>query len=137
MSAMRPSPATVREARPGSVRPRAATRSRAGAYLMVRLTGLLLAVLVLGHFALTHIVTDVADTDSGFIDRRWGSAVWLLWDWAMLGTAFLHGGAGVWVVIDDHTPEPRARRRRRALLLAGCAALWAIGSLLIAAAVLG
>lgn len=127
----------VREARPGAVRRRAATRSRAAAYLLVRVTGLLLAVLVLGHFALTHVVTDVADTDSGFIDRRWGSAVWLLWDWAMLGAAFLHGGAGVWVVIDDHTPDPAARRRRRVLLVTACAALWVVGSVLIAAAVVG
>jgi succinate dehydrogenase hydrophobic anchor subunit len=125
----------VREARPGAVRRRAATRSRAAAYLMVRVTGVLLAVLVLGHFALTHVINDVADTNSAFIDRRWGSAVWLLWDWTMLGAAFAHGGAGVWVVIDDHTPDPATRRRRRSVLVAACGVLWVIGSVLVAAAI--
>lgn len=126
----------VREAQPGAVRRREPTRSRAAAYLMVRITGVLLAVLVLGHFALTHVITDVADTNSGFIDRRWGNAVWLLWDWTMLGAAFAHGGAGVWVVIDDHTPDPAARRRRRGVLVGACTVLWVVGSVLIAAAVL-
>jgi succinate dehydrogenase / fumarate reductase membrane anchor subunit len=126
---------TVREARPGAVRPRAG-RSRAVAYLVVRVTGALLAVLVLGHFALTHVVNDVADTGSAFIGRRWASAFWLLWDWAMLGAAFAHAGAGVWVVIDDYTPDPARRRARRRVLVAGCALLWAIGSVLVAVAAL-
>jgi len=109
-------------------------RSRAAAYLLIRVSGLLLAVLVLGHFALTHVVTDVAETDSAFIGRRWASALWLLWDWTMLGAAFLHGGAGIWVLIDDYTTDRVARRRRRTALVVGCALLWVVGSTLIAAA---
>ena len=127
--------APVREARPGAVRRRAQTRSRAAAYLMVRVTGVLLAVLVLGHFLLTHILNDVADTGSAFIDRRWGSALWLAWDWTMLGAALAHGGAGVWVLVDDYTPDARRRRGRRRVLVAVCVVLWAIGSALIAAAI--
>jgi succinate dehydrogenase / fumarate reductase, membrane anchor subunit len=135
MSSVVPDRPRVREARPAAVERRAG-RSRAVAYLVVRVTGALLAVLVLGHFALTHVVEDVADTGSAFIGRRWASAFWLLWDWAMLGAAFAHAGAGVWVVIDDYTPDPTRRRDRRRLLVAGCAALWAIGSVLVAAAAL-
>lgn len=125
----------VRESRPGAVRRRPGG-SRAAAYLVVRLTGVLLAVLVLGHFALTHVITDVAETDSAFVGRRWASVLWVAWDWTMLGAAFAHGGAGMWIAIDDYTPQPRARRRRRALLVAVCAGLWALGSVMIAVAVL-
>ena len=124
---------TVREARPGAALARGG-RSRAVAYLVVRVTGALLAVLVLGHFALTHVVNDVADTGSTFVGRRWASGFWLLWDWAMLGAAFAHAGAGVWVVIDDHTPDPRRRQARRRVLVAGCGVLWVIGTALIAVA---
>jgi succinate dehydrogenase hydrophobic anchor subunit len=93
-------------------------------FVMVRLTGLFLTVLVLGHFGLTHIVTDVAETDSSFIARRWSSAVWLTWDWLLLFMAILHGAAGVWVVIDDYTPDlARRRRRRRALVIVSALAL--------------
>jgi succinate dehydrogenase hydrophobic anchor subunit len=126
----------VREARPGAVRPRAG-RSRAAAYLLVRVTGVLLAVLVLGHFALTHVVHDVASTGSAFVSRRWASALWLAWDWLMLSAAFAHGAAGIWVLVDDYTADRGRRRRRRTALVAGCAALWAIGSALLAVAVLG
>jgi hypothetical protein len=56
--------------------------ARLASFVLVRVTGLLLTVLVLGHFALTHIVHDVADTNAAFIARRWGSALWLIWSTA-------------------------------------------------------
>ena len=130
-----PGSTPVRESWPGAVR-RRPSGSRAAAYLVVRLTGVLLAVLVLGHFALTHVITDVAETGSAFVGRRWGSVLWVAWDWTMLGAAFAHGGAGMWIAIDDYTPEPGARRRRRRLLIAVCAGLWVLGSVVIAMAIL-
>ena len=128
------SAARVRSARPRAA-PRVATRPRAVAYLVVRLTGLLLAVLVLGHFALTHVLTDVEATGSAFIGRRWASAFWLAWDFLMLGAAFAHGGAGAWVIVDDYTPDPLARHRRRRVIVVVCTVLWALGAVLVAMAV--
>lgn len=78
-------------------------------WLIVRLTGLLLAVLVLGHFAVTHIVTDVADTGSAFVAERWRSAIVLGWDWLMLAAAVLHGAAGLRVVVVEYARPGRAR----------------------------
>jgi succinate dehydrogenase hydrophobic anchor subunit len=102
---------------------------------MVRVTGLILAVLVLGHFALTHITTDVAETGSDFIARRWGSVFWVLWDWAMLTAAMLHGAAGVWIIIEDYTPDPDKRRRRQRLLVSSSTLLFVLGLVVIAAAI--
>lgn len=112
----------------------ATPRSRGGrprlvAYLVIRVTGLVLAVLVLGHFALTHVVTDVADADAGFIARRWSTALWIAWDWLMLAAALAHGAAGVWVAIEDYTPDRRRRRRRQAALTGASAVLLAVGTL--------
>jgi succinate dehydrogenase hydrophobic anchor subunit len=109
-------------------------RHRLVAYLAIRLTGLLLAVLVLGHFALTHVVTDVADADAGFIARRWSAALWIAWDWLMLAAALVHGAAGVWVAIEDYTPDLRRRRRRQVALTGACAVLLALGTLTLAIA---
>ena len=103
-------------------------------YLMVRVTGLLLTVLVLGHFVVTHITTDVAETGSSFIARRWDSVLWILWDWAMLTAAMLHGAAGVWISIEDYTPDRRKRRRRQRLLVAISTLLFVLGLVVIAAA---
>jgi succinate dehydrogenase hydrophobic anchor subunit len=138
MSTLTPSPLAtgVRETRPGGAPPREGRARGLLVYVVVRLTGLALAVLVLGHFALTHVITDVAETDSGFVARRWASVLWIAWDWAMLGAAVAHGAAGLWIVIGDYTPDGVGRRRRRRVLVIGSATLWALGSVLIAAAVL-
>ncbi|MDQ3911723.1 MAG: succinate dehydrogenase hydrophobic membrane anchor protein [Actinomycetota bacterium] len=105
-------------------------------FVMVRVTGLMLAILVLGHFALTHIVTDVAETGAEFIDQRWGSALWLLWDWAMLTAALLHGAAGVSISIEDYTPDSRKRKRRQRLLVLISTLLFVLGLTIIVLAAL-
>ena len=108
--------------------------ARLRVYVIVRVTGMLLAVLVLGHFTLTHIATDVADADAGFIARRWSAALWIAWDWLMLAAALIHGAAGVWIAIEDYAPEGRSRRRRQAALIGACAVLLALGTLTLAIA---
>jgi succinate dehydrogenase hydrophobic anchor subunit len=79
-------------------------------YLVLRLTGVMLAVLVLGHFALTHIVYDVAATNAAFIAQRWSSALWVAWDGLMLGAAFAHGAAGLLVIVRDVRTGRSSRR---------------------------
>lgn len=90
------------------------------AWLTIRVTAVVLAVLVPAHFAVTHLLTDVAETDSAFIASRWQSGVVAATDWLMLVAAVLHGGAGTWAIIDDHVGSP-ARRRwlRRSVGLLG------------------
>jgi succinate dehydrogenase hydrophobic anchor subunit len=112
----------------------APNRPGVATFVLVRLTGLLLAVLVLGHFALTHIVNDVGDTNAAFVARRWGSVLWVTWDCLMLAAAITHGAAGLWIAIDDYTSLLTARRRRRRVLLGISALALALGTLTIVAA---
>ena len=105
---------------------------RLAASVAVRVTGLALAVLVLGHFTLTHIVTDVADADAGYIARRWGSALWLAWDWTMLATALFHGAAGVWIAVEDYSPDPLRRRRLQRALVAVTLGMLVLGTATLA-----
>jgi len=101
--------------RPARVRPSIA-------WLTIRVTATVLAVLVPLHFAATHLLTDVAETDSAFIAARWESGLIAATDWLMLVCAVLHGGAGAWTVANDYVGSP-ARRAwlRSALLVAGAA----------------
>ena len=108
------------------------SRARLYSYVIVRLTGLVLAVLVLGHFTVTHITTDVAGTDAGFVAQHWNSALWLLWDSAMLAAAMLHGAAGVWIAIEDYTPDAKKRRWRQRSLAAISSLLFVSGLVAIA-----
>lgn len=100
-------------------------------WLVVRVTGLLLAVLVVGHFAVTHILTDVADTGSAFVAERWRSAIVLGWDWLMLAAAVLHGAAGLRVVVAEYAKPRRARLLTRALF-ALAVAMFVLGTVTIA-----
>jgi len=101
--------------RPARVRPSLA-------WLTIRLTAVVLAVLVLLHFAATHLLTDVAETDSAFIAARWESGLVAATDWLMLVCAVLHGGAGAAMIANDYL-RSAARRAwlRTALVIAGAA----------------
>jgi succinate dehydrogenase hydrophobic anchor subunit len=126
--------ASVRTGR-RKVQPRAGAGGRRAAhFVLMRSTGLLLAILVLGHFTLTHIVHDVADTNAAYVTRRWGSALWIAWDWSMLAAAVVHGAAGLWIAIDDYSPLPAARRRRHRLLLVISMVALTLGTVTIVAA---
>jgi len=84
------------------------------AWLTIRLTAVILAVLVLAHFAATHLLVDVAETDSTFIAERWQSGLIAATDWLMLVTAVLHGAAGAWTITGDYVRDPSRRDRIRA-----------------------
>jgi succinate dehydrogenase hydrophobic anchor subunit len=109
--------------------------ARTVSFVIMRVTGLALAVLVLGHFTLTHIVNDVADTDSAFVAQRWNSALWVAWDWLMLATAVIHGASGVWIAIDDYTPEQTRRRLPQSILIGVSALALMLGTVTIAVGV--
>lgn len=108
--------------------PRAARRRTA--YVALRLSGVLLAVLVLGHFVATHVTTDVADTDAQFIDRRWASALWVTWDGVMLAATLAHAVLGLWAVTADYSAG-RRRRIWRAALLVTAGTVFVVGAALL------
>jgi succinate dehydrogenase hydrophobic anchor subunit len=108
-----------------------------GRYLTIRVTGVMLAVLALGHYGLTHIVNDVAETDSSFVARRWASVLWVTWDGLLLGTALLHAAAGLMAVLRDYRTERSSRRSWTTAMLGLTLVLLIIGSATITYGVLG
>lgn len=106
----------------------AAPRSRSVVdYVLLRVTGLALSVLVLGHFAVVHVVTDVADDDAAFVAGRLSSAVWIAWDSAMLAAALAHGAVGLRLALADYASGRRRRLLARAVV-AVAAALFVVGA---------
>jgi succinate dehydrogenase hydrophobic membrane anchor protein len=98
------------------------------AWLTIRVTGIVLAVLVLAHFAATHLLTDVAGTDSTFIATRWESGLVAATDWLMLVAAVLHGVTGAWTIANDYVRPTGLRTGIRAALVAAGAAMVAGGT---------
>ena len=100
-------------------------------WLFMRVSGLALVFLALVHFAVTHIVNDVAETDSAFVAERWANPLWRLFDWALLGLALFHGLNGLRWIIDDYVRAAGPRTIVKAGLYSLSLALFAYGSLTI------
>ncbi len=83
----------------------------------MRVSGLALVFLALVHFALTHIVNDVAETDSGFVADRWANPLWRTFDWLLLMSSLWHGVLGLRYSIGDYL-------RRPGLRVLGFAGMW-------------
>ncbi|MEW2621772.1 succinate dehydrogenase hydrophobic membrane anchor subunit [Streptomyces sp. NPDC048106] len=102
------------------------------AWLFMRLSGVVLVVLVIGHL-LIQLVLDggVAKVGFAFVAGRWASPWWQVWDLAMLWLAMLHGANGLRTVINDYAERPASRMWLKALLYT--ATVWTIllGTLVI------
>ena len=77
-------------------------RSRGGAntelyaWLFMRVSGVVLVVLVLGHLFIMNILDGgVQRINWAFVAGRWASPFWQVWDLLMLWLAMLHGTNGL------------------------------------------
>ncbi len=92
---------TVRVGRSGRVRPQGDRRELA-IWVLMRLTGLGLFVLVLTHYLILHVWHDPADQTASWIaEFRWSSTFWRVFDWTMLMLVLFHAFMGMRVVIGD------------------------------------
>jgi len=100
-------------------------------WFFMRVSGLVLLFLALLHFAITHILNDVADTDAAFVARRWDNPMWRVFDWALLALALMHGLNGLRWIIDDYVRRPGKRAAVKAVLYTTTGALFAYGTFTI------
>jgi succinate dehydrogenase / fumarate reductase membrane anchor subunit len=94
--------------------PPSEARPRAGfelwSWLFMRLSGILLLFLAVGHVLIMHVLeTGVERVNFNFVVERWSSPFWRTWDWLMLALALLHGINGVRVIIHDYVRSPGGR----------------------------
>jgi succinate dehydrogenase membrane anchor subunit len=76
-------------------------------WLFMRLSGILLLFLAVGHVLIMHVMeTGVERVNFGFVAERWSSPFWRTWDWMMLSLSLLHGINGVRVIVQDYVPGP-------------------------------
>jgi len=79
-------------------------------WLFMRISGLVLVFLAVGHVLLMHVVDEGVDrVNFAFVQLRWQSPFWRTWDWMMLVLALVHGINGLRVVVMDHVRTPGAR----------------------------
>jgi succinate dehydrogenase / fumarate reductase membrane anchor subunit len=112
-----------RAARP---RPEASGRERFWWFFM-RLSGLALVILALGHMLIMHVLVELSgrEVDFAFVQSRWGTPFWRIYDLLLLVLAFVHGANGARVVIGDYVVNRTARSLLIGILLA-ISAIWLI-----------
>ena len=87
------SPRTRRQRPSGN---RSKTNYEMYAWIFMRVSGLLLVVLVLGHLVIMNILDGgVQRINFAFVAGRWASPFWQTWDLAQLWLAQLHGTNGL------------------------------------------
>ncbi|MEU8824123.1 succinate dehydrogenase hydrophobic membrane anchor subunit [Streptomyces sp. NPDC048636] len=101
-------------------------------WLFMRLSGIVLVVLVLGHL-LIQLVLDggVSKIGFAFVAGRWASPFWQAWDLIMLWLATLHGANGLRTVINDYAERDNTRLWLKALLYTAAGFTIVLGTLVI------
>ena len=98
----------------------------------MRLSGLLLVVLVLGHLFIMNILDGgVHRLGFAFVAGRWASPFWQVWDLAMLWLAQLHGTNGMRVIINDYAQRDGTRFWLKMLLYTASTLVLLTGTLVI------
>ena len=130
---------TTRESGPVSIpAPRSGARNgqrsnfELYSWLFMRISGIVLIFLVLGHLLIMNILDGgVQRINFGFVAGRWSSPFWQIWDLLMLWLAMLHGGNGMRTVINDYAERDHTRFWLRALLYVAIVFIVALGTLVI------
>lgn len=76
------------------------------AWLFMRLSGILLLVLALGHFFIMHLFNSVYTIDYNFVAARYLKLFWRGYDLTMLWLAMIHGINGARMLADDYLRPP-------------------------------
>ncbi len=101
-------------------------------WLFMRLSGIVLVVLVLGHLLIMNVLDGgVHRINWGFVAGRWASPFWQMWDLLMLWLAELHGANGLRTVINDYSRRDGTRFWLMALLYTSVVLTVGLGTFVI------
>lgn len=87
------------------------------AFLFMRLSGIALLLLAVGHMLLQHILRDVHSLTLQTVQEIWRSWGWRAYDLLLLVFAIVHGLNGLRQVIEDYLHDPRKIRITNLILL--------------------
>lgn len=101
-------------------------------WLFMRLSGIVLVVLVLGHLLIMNVLDGgVHKINWGFVAGRWASPFWQIWDLTMLWLAELHGANGLRTIINDYSRKDGTRFVLTILLAASVLLTLGVGTFVI------
>ena len=102
------------------------------AWIFMRMSGLLLVFLVLGHlFIMLLLDGGVQRINFAFVAGRWSSPFWQTWDLLQLWLAQLHGTNGLRWIINDYAERDGTRFWLKTLLYTASFLVLVLGTLVI------
>lgn len=72
------------------------------AWLFMRLSGVAMLILAVGHMVIQHILNSSANLTLAFVAVQWSSWGWKAFDIALLWMAIPHGFRGLYNILSDH-----------------------------------
>lgn len=100
-------------------------------WLFMRVSGVILLFLALGHLAIQHVFNDVGDLSFAVVAARWSSTFWRTWDWLLLVLAVAHGANGIRVLAEDYIRGHRARLLTLAVVYTIATVTIALGTIVV------
>jgi len=80
------------------------------AFLFMRLSGVLLLLLAVGHMLLQHVFNDVHNLTLQFVADQWRSWGWRAYDLLLLVFAITHGFNGLRQILEDYIHSSRTTK---------------------------
>ena len=80
------------------------------AWLFMRVSGVAMLVLAVGHMVIQHIINSSANLTIQFVAVQWSSWGWKAFDILLLWMAIPHGVRGLYTVLNDYIHSPGIRR---------------------------
>ncbi len=97
----------------------------------MRVSGILLLFMALGHLIIMHVINNVDVINYQFVVRRYATPFWRTYDLIMLWLALIHGVNGVRTLVDDYISARGWRVASLASLYVVSFIILALGSLII------
>jgi succinate dehydrogenase / fumarate reductase membrane anchor subunit len=101
-------------------------------WYFMRLSGLALVLLALGHMFIMHVLVVFTgdEINFAFVTSRWGTPFWRIYDGLLLVLALIHGVNGARIIIGDYVARGGVRTLLLLLLLA-VTAVWLLMGLVV------
>ena len=115
----------------GASRPRPDSGLELYTWLFMRISGVVLLFMALGHLTIMHIIYNIEVVDYDFVARRFMTPFWRTYDLVMLWLAMIHGTNGIRYLVDDYISARGWRLASLASLYVVSFIILALGSLVI------
>ncbi len=95
------------------------------AWLFMRLSGVAMLILAVGHMVIQHVLNSSTNLTLQFVAVQWSSWGWKAYDILLLWMAIPHGVRGLFNILSDYVHNPGLRR-----ILGGVLALFVIATVI-------